>query len=271
MPELYRWVFILPLAESVISTLLGNPKRFQVTPKTISNDQVSDSKIRLIAPLLMILAIQLVSSITLLTNHPLAPSKSGFDGLARILALGWGLLNSLLLATAIRSCWDRYRPDTTPWFSLNLQAVLNGSDLHPGQPVLITAISERGCEFERPISRSLDFTTFNQNPYLLLKAGGLSGSWPVKELRRQHRNGRERIGVSWEAMEDHQNEKLQTFLYRREKLWPVRWAPFDGFAMLALIRRLLQRPIPEDWFSRSQVPVGIPSEAGLFSGDPADR
>ena len=72
-------------------------------------------------------------------------------------------------------------------------------------------------------------------------------------------------------MEDHQNEKLQTFLYRREKLWPVRWAPFDGFAMLALIRRLLQRPIPEDWFSRSQVPVGIPSEEGLFSGDPTDR
>jgi len=271
MPELYRWVFILPLAESVVSTLLGNPKRFQVTPKTISNNQIGDSKIRLIAPLLMILAIQLVSSFTLITNHPLVPSQSSFDGLARILALGWGLLNSLLLATAIRSCWDRYRPDTTPWFSLNLKAVLNGSDLHPGKPVLITAISEQGCEFERPISSSLDFTTLDQNPYLLLKAGGLSGSWPVKELRRQQRNGRERIGVSWEEMKDHQNEQLQTFLYRREKLWPVRWAPFDGFAMLALIRRLLQRPIPEDWFSRSQVPVGIPSEEGLFGGDPADR
>ena len=271
MPELYRWVFILPLTESVVSTLLGNPKRFQVTPKTISTDQVSNSKIRLIVPLLMILVVQLISSLTLITNHSLVPSQSGFDGLARMLALGWGLLNSLLLAAAIRSCWDRFRPDTTPWFSLNLRAVLNKSDLHPGQPVLITAISERGCEFERPISSSLDFTTLDQNPYLLLKAGGLSGSWPVKELRRQHRNGRERIGVSWEAMEDHQNEKLQTFLYRREKLWPVRWAPFDGFAMLALIRRLLQRPIPEDWFSRSQVPVGIPSEEGLFSGDPTDR
>ena len=271
MPELYRWVFILPLTESVVSTLLGNPKRFQVTPKTISTDQVSNSKIRLIVPLLMILVVQLISSLTLITNHSLVPSQSGFDGLARMLALGWGFLNSLLLAAAIRSCWDRYRPDTTPWFSLNLRAVLNKSDLHPGQPVLITAISERGCEFERPISSSLDFTTLDQNPYLLLKAGGLSGSWPVKELRRQHRNGRERIGVSWEAMEDHQNEKLQTFLYRREKLWPVRWAPFDGFAMLALIRRLLQRPIPEDWFSRSQVPVGIPSEEGLFSGDPTDR
>ena len=271
MPELYRWVFILPLTESVVSTLLGNPKRFQVTPKTISTDQVSNSKIRLIVPLLMILVVQLISSLTLITNHSLVPSQSGFDGLARMLALGWGLLNSLLLAAAIRSCWDRYRPDTTPWFSLNLRAVLNKSDLHPGQPVLITAISERGCEFERPISSSLDFTTLDQNPYLLLKAGGLSGSWPVKELRHQHRNGRERIGVSWEAMEDHQNEKLQTFLYRREKLWPVRWAPFDGFAMLALIRRLLQRPIPEDWFSRSQVPVGIPSEEGLFSGDPTDR
>ena len=271
MPELYRWVFILPLAESVVSTLLGNPKRFQVTPKTISNDQVSDSKIRLIVPLLMILAVQLISSLTLITNHSLVPSQSGFDGLARMLALGWGLLNSLLLAAAIRSCWDRYRPDTTPWFSINLQAVLNRSDLQPGQPVLITAISEQGCEFERPDSSNLDFKAMDQKSCLVLKTGDLSGSWPVKVLRRQQRNGRERIGVSWEAMEDHQNEQLQTFLYRREKLWPVRWAPFDGFAMLALIRRLLQRPIPEDWFSRSQVPVGIPSEEGLFSGDPADR
>lgn len=271
MPELYRWVFILPLAESVISTLLGNPKGFQVTPKTLSNDPVSGSKFRLITPLLMILAIQLISSFTLILNHPLVPSQSGFDGLARMLALGWGLLNSLLLATAIRSCWDRYRPDTTPWFSLNLQAVLKESDLHPGQPVLITAISEQGCEFERPISGSLDFTTMERNPYLVLKTGGLTGSWPVKILRRQQRNGRQRIGASWEGIEDHQNEKLQTFLYRREKLWPVRWAPFDGFAMLALIRRLLQRPIPEDWFSRSQVPVRIPSEEGLFSSDPADR
>jgi hypothetical protein len=219
----------------------------------------------------MILAIQVVSLFTLITNHPLVPSKSGVDSLAQMLALGWGLLNSLLLATAIRSCWDRYRPDTTPWFSLNLQAVLNESDLYPSQPVLVKAISEQGCEFERPVSNSFGFRVMDQNPYLLLKTGDLSGSWPVKELRRQQRNGRERIGVSWEEMKDHQNEQLQTFLYRREKLWPVRWAPFDGFAMLALIRRLLQRPIPEDWFSRSQVPVGIPSEAGLFSSDPADR
>ena len=271
MPELYRWVFILPLAESVVSTLLGKPKGFQVTPKTISNDRVSGSRIRLIAPLLTILAIQLLSSLTLITNHPLVPSTSGFDSLARMLALGWGLLNSLLLATAIRSCSDRYRTDTTPWFSLNSRAVLYESDLYPGQPVFIKAISEQGCEFERPNSNGLDLMAMEQNPCLLFKTGDLSGSWPVKVLRRQQRNGSQRIGVSWEAMEDHQTEQLQTFLYRREKLWPVRWAPFDGFAMLALIRRLLQRPIPEDWFSRSQVLVSIPSEEGLVSGDPADR
>jgi hypothetical protein len=97
-----------------------------------------------------------------------------------------------------------------------------------------------------------------QSPYLLSKIGDLSISWPIKVLRRQHRNGCQRIGVSWEAMEDHQNEQLQTFLYRREKLWPVRLAPFDGFAMLALMGRLLQRPIAEDWFTRSQLPVSNP-------------
>ena len=258
MPELYRWVFILPLAESVVSTLLGHPKGFEVTPKTISKDRVSGSQIRLIVPLLLILAIQLISSFTLITNHPLVPSRSSFDDLARLLALGWGLLNSLLLATAIRSCWDRYRHDTTPWFSLNLQAVLYESDLDPGQPVWIKAISEQGCEFELPGSNSTHLLTMEQSPYLLSKIGDLSISWPIKVLRRQHRNGRQRIGVSWDAMEDHQNEQLQTFLYRREKLWPVRLAPFDGFAMLALMGRLLQRPIAEDWFTRSQLPVSNP-------------
>ncbi len=270
MPELYRWVFILPLAESVVSTLLGNPKVFQVTPKTISNDRFSVSKIRFVAPLLMILAIQLISSLTLIANHPLVPSRSGFDGLARVLALGWSLLNSLLLATAIRSCWDRYRTDTTPWFSLNLEAVLKGPRSCQGnpiqtkpiqsKPVLIKTISEQGCEFEFFGSSPFELGISEGHPYPCLhwETGDLIGSWPVKVLRCQQNNGRMRVGAAWQAIDQHQGGQLQTFLYRREKLWPVRWAPFDGFAVLALIRRLLQRPTPEDWFSRSQVPVNSP-------------
>ena len=263
MPELYRWVFILPLAESVISTLLGYPKAFQVTPKSISREGMNGSKFRLVAPLLIILTIQLISSFTLIMHHPLVPTQGALDGLAGMLALIWGLLNSLLLATAIRSCWDRSRPDTTPWFSVNLQAVLNNSASWAGKPVLIKTISEQGCELELLDSTSVDHATMDMDQNLIFKTDLLPGSWPVKVICGQQRQGRQRIGVSWEVIKEQQREQLQIFLYRRDNLWPVRWAPFDGIAMVALLRRLLQRPCPEDWFSRSQVPVASPFNDGM--------
>jgi cellulose synthase (UDP-forming) len=263
MPELYRWVFILPLAESVISTLMGHPKAFQVTPKSVSSEGMSSSKIRLVAPLLIILGVQLISSFTLIMNHSLVPTEGAIGGLARILALIWGVLNSLLLATAIRSCWNRRRPDTTPWFSVHLQAVLNKSASWAGKPVLIKTISEQGCELELLDSISLDLPTIVIDQNLIFKTELLPGTWPVKVICREQRHGRQRIGVSWEAIKEHQKEQLQIFLYRRDNLWPMRWAPFDGIAMVALLRRLLQRPCPEDWFSRSQVPVASPFDDGL--------
>jgi len=263
MPELYRWVFILPLAESVISTLMGHPKAFQVTPKSVSSEGMSSSKIRLVAPLLIILGVQLISSFTLIMNHSLVPTEGAIGGLARILALIWGVLNSLLLATAIRSCWNRRRPDTTPWFSVHLQAVLNKSASWAGKPVLIKTISEQGCELELLDSISLDLPTIVIDQNLIFKTELLPGTWPVKVICREQRHGRQRIGVSWEAIKEHQKEQLQIFLYRRDNLWPMRWAPFDGIAMVALLRRLLQRPCPEDWFSRSQVPVASPFNDGL--------
>ncbi len=259
MPELYRWVFVLPLAESIISTLRGKPKGFQVTPKTLSSDSGNRSTIRLVLPLTVILAIQLTSSLTLILKHPMVSSQADLDGLARILALFWGLLNSLLLTTAIRSCWDRARLDTIPWFSLNVQVLLGQSATGPAQSAALKAISEAGCEFELSDSSSIDLKTKSAEAQLVLIIGGLPGSWPVHVMRHQQRNGRQRIGVAWGEIEDHQKELLQIYLYRRNNLWPMRWAPFDGLAILAVLRRLIQRPSPEDWFSRSQLPISSPS------------
>jgi len=224
---------------------------------------MNGSKFRLVAPLLIILSIQLISSFTLIMHHPLVPTQGALDGLARMLALIWGLLNSLLLATAIRSCWDRSRPDTTPWFSVNFQAVLNNSATWAGKPVLIKTISEQGCELELLDSTSIDHATMDMDQNLIFKTDLLPGSWPVKVICGQQRQGRQRIGVSWEVIKEQQREQLQIFLYRRDNLWPVRWAPFDGIAMVVLLRRLLQRPCPEDWFSRSQVPVASPFNDGM--------
>ena len=186
-------------------------------------------------------------------------SQADFDGLARILALFWGLLNSLLLTTAIRSCWDRARLDTIPWFSLNVQVLLGQSATGPAQSAVLKAISEAGCEFELSDSSSIDLKTKSAEAQLVLIIGGLPGSWPVHVMRHQQRNGRQRIGVAWGEIEDHQKELLQIYLYRRNNLWPMRWAPFDGLAILAVLRRLIQRPSPEDWFSRSQLPISSPS------------
>jgi cellulose synthase (UDP-forming) len=122
MPELYRWVFVLPLAASVVMTLLGRPQGFQVTPKSMPTAaKVGPSK-RLLLPLLMLLGIQLLSQVNLTLHHG---SFSGpAAGGALQVTLIWGWINSLLLLAAIRICWDRKRSDTTPWFTLQLHASL---------------------------------------------------------------------------------------------------------------------------------------------------
>jgi len=258
MPELYRWVFVLPLAASVVMTLLGRPQGFQVTPKSMPTAaKVGPSK-RLLLPLLMLLGIQLLSQVNLTLHHG---SFSGpAAGGALQLTLIWGWINSLLLLAAIRLCWDRKRLDTTPWFTLQLQASLSqpafsGGGQGPKSAVQIHTISEVGCEVNLRDPSSWQLARAGAKLELVLPAGGLAGEWPVQFVRTQAHRGGLRVGLTWAALDQRQREQLQGFLYRRDHLWPLRLAPFDGFALLALGRRLLQLPGPDDWFQRSQLPV----------------
>jgi cellulose synthase (UDP-forming) len=155
MPELYRWVFALPLAASVVMTLLGRPQGFQVTPKSLPNTERARPAKRLLLPLLLILGIQLASLLNL-TLHRGALAGAGpgagsgavpWAGGTLFVTLIWGLINSLLLAAAIRTCWDRRRSCTTPWFRLQLKAslrqpALNGSSHGQKAGVVIHSISE---------------------------------------------------------------------------------------------------------------------------------
>jgi len=265
MPELYRWVFVLPLAASVVMTLLGRPQGFQVTPKSMPTAaKVGPSK-RLLFPLLMLLGIQLLSQVNLTLHHG---SFSGpAAGGALQVTLIWGWINSLLLLAAIRICWDRKRLDTTPWFTLQLAASLSQPGLSgrgQGQKsaVQIHSISEGGCEVDLRHPAPWELANAGAQLELLVPTGGLAGAWPVQLVRTQACPGGLGIGLAWGALDHRQREQLQGFLYRRANLWPHRRAPFDGWALLALGRRMLQRPGPDDWFQRSQLPVSGEAAAG---------
>jgi cellulose synthase (UDP-forming) len=268
MPELYRWVFVLPLAASVLMTLLGRPQGFQVTPKSVPTGATPGPAKRLLLPLLVLLAIQLASLFNLTVHHGSWPGPGALTGgtdlltvVPTVLLTGiWGLINSLLLIAAIRTCWDRPRSGTTPWFPLQLEASLTGPDLAGGarrqtSGVLIHALSEVGCELEWLDRSPIDLAMPGALQELSVQAGGLAGCWPVEVVCSQGRRNGTRIGLVWQGLEDRQREQLHRFLYRRESLWPMRLDPFDGLALLALGGRLLQRPRPEDWFQRSQLPV----------------
>ena len=265
MPELYRWVFVLPLAASVVMTLLGRPQGFQVTPKSMPTAaKVGPSK-RLLLPLLMLLGIQLLSQVNLMLQHGSFPGPAA--GGALPVTLIWGWINSLLLLAAIRLCWDRQRFNTTPWFSLELEASLSqagpsGRGQGQKSAVLIHSISETGCELQLRDQGLWALASPGELGALAFPTGGLAGEWPVQLVRTQKRPGGLGIGLAWGALDHREREHLHRFLYRRANLWPLRRAPFDGFALLALGRRLLQRPGPDDWFQRSQLPVRDELAAG---------
>ena len=265
MPELYRWVFVLPLATSVVMTLLGRPQGFHVTPKSMPTAaRIGPSK-RLLIPLVLLLGIQLLSLVNLQIRHG---SFSGpAAGAALQVTLLWGWINSLLLAAAIRLCWDRKRSSTTPWFALQLQASLTqagprGWGQEQKSAVLIHTISESGCELDLRNPAPMELARPGALGELGLPTGGLAGEWPVQVVRTQSRPGGLGIGLAWGVLDDRQREQLQRFLYRQDHLWPTRLAPFDGLALLALGRRLFQRLGPDDWFQRSQLPLRAGDGAG---------
>ncbi|MFM7635079.1 MAG: hypothetical protein ACKO7Z_05755, partial [Cyanobacteriota bacterium] len=65
---------------------------------------------------------------------------------------------------------------------------------------------------------------------------------------------RQRLGCTWGALSDRQREQLQSHLYRRPNLWPIRRAPLEPLALLVVLGRLLIGCRTETWFCRSALP-----------------
>jgi cellulose synthase (UDP-forming) len=249
LPELYRWIFLVPITAAVAGVLLGRPLRFRVTPKALARGRRLGPAKRLVLPLLFLLSVQLVAVLNLLTPA-LGPALAALSVASLTLNLVWAGLNSLLLLLALRSCVDRPGLSEQPWFSLPVPCRLARQD-QAAAPVRaeVTAISEAGVELrlaERP----------PQATGLPAAAAELSlqlAMLPPLPVRIEARRGN-RLGCSWGNLGERQREQLHSALYRRPDLWPIRRAPFEPLALLMVLVRLLIGCRPETWFSRSALP-----------------
>lgn len=247
LPELYRWIFLVPVAAAVAGTLLGQPQRFRVTPKALAAGRRIGPAKRLVLPLLFLLTLQLVA-LANLPQSSLEMALAPLSGATLTISLSWAGLNLLLLLLALRCCFDRPGLSETPWFAVQLPGVLTGQGLPAsGVRVKITAISEAGVELRAQAGATLAEGT--RGAALSLELPSLP-PLPIAI----HTSHRTQLGCTWGALSQPEKEQLQGFLYRRPALWPARRAPFEPLALLVVLGRLLIGCRPETWFRRSALP-----------------
>jgi cellulose synthase (UDP-forming) len=270
LPELYRWIFLMPICAAVLATVLGRPRQFKVTPKALTSARHPHVDRGLLLPLLLLLSLQVLALWHLAPGRLPPPLLAGTAPLPPISAttvsvlLAWGSLNVVMLLLAIRSCWDRPGGDGVPWFALSLPLRLH---LTEGEvPARLFAISESGAELR--LARSSAERIAPLDIHLLLEGLVPDASLPFTLLAQ--RPGA--LGGLWGPLTPWQRRQLQSLLYQRQGLWPTLRAPFEPRALAAVVLRLLQPVRPEAWFSRSlipQVPPLIPLRLTSPAGFPA--
>jgi cellulose synthase (UDP-forming) len=250
LPELYRWIFLLPICAAVVSTALGRPRRFKVTPKAVTGQGPTGPDPGLLLPLLVLLVLQLLALWNLAPGRlPLLAGQGAalpVSAATLSVVLGWSLVNGLLLLLAIRSCWDRPRRDGVPWFALSLPLRLH----HQGGmvPGRLHAVSATGAELS--LESEADSRLLEATDPLSLE--GLLPDLTLPFVPMARRAGA--IGGDWGAITPLQRDRLEAMLYRREGLWPTLRAPFEFRTLPLVLLRTLQRIGPEGWFRRSLIP-----------------
>jgi cellulose synthase (UDP-forming) len=251
LPELYRWIFLMPLVGAVLGAIAGQPQRFMVTPKAISIGARSGPDRGLLLPLLALLGLQIVNLALLITRPgPFGPSSQA-------LGLSWAALSTASLLIAVRTCTDRQQDDAIPWFSLGSPAVwLRTSEGFVAAQ--IRAISEQGVELVVASGGQGDHANAMASPRALLWPEGGLGGLPLRQQRILRGRRGLRIGCCWAGLSDRQSEDLQELLYRRAGEWPARQAPFEPIALLRVLIRLLGPVPPQGWFQRSLLDLKPP-------------
>jgi len=246
LPELYRWIGLLPLAWAVLMTGLGRPQPFRVTPKALAVGRSTSPDPRLLLPLLLLLSLQLVSLLNLL-RPAMGRAIAPLSVTTLVVNLVWAGLNLLLLALAVRACWDRPGLSPFPWFSLSLPCTLQQGAT--ALPARLEAIGETGIELR--LEGVLPTLTTGER--LSLKLPALSPELLPLVLQKQQRD---RLGATWAWSDGEGPTMLRRFLYGRDGAWPDRRAPAEPLALAVVLLRLVWPPAPEDWFRRSLMPQG---------------
>ncbi|MCP9850790.1 glycosyltransferase [Cyanobium sp. Morenito 9A2] len=251
MPELYRWIFLIPITVAVVATGLGHPQRFHVTPKALSPQRRQGPEPRLLLPLLALLAIQLLNLVHLVIGpDPSRAVPPVLTPAGQTLGLAWSGLSVVLLLLALRTCWDRLPPTVAPWFARDQWVTLRTGGAVARARLL--ALGEEGAEWR------LDAGVSPPAAGALVVVEGLLAQGRPLPLRLEQRNSRGRegwqLGGRWQGLEGETQDALQHELYRRKGLWPTRQAPFEPRALLAAAVRLVLPLGGRDWFQRSLLP-----------------
>ncbi|MGB7565130.1 MAG: cellulose synthase catalytic subunit [Prochlorococcaceae cyanobacterium] len=252
MPELYRWIFLMPIAAAVVATAFGQPKRFHVTPKALAPGRGSRPEPWLVMPLLALLAVQLLNLVHLVIGPDPARSVAApaLTPAGQALGLVWSGLSVLLLLLALRTCWDRLPESAAPWFARDQGVSL--SDGASSWAARLVAVGEEGAE----LRLASGATPPGQGA--ILELVGLIPEGARLALRMERLDpaarGGVRLGGRWQSLEGESREALQRELYRRWGLWPTRQAPFEPRALLAAVLRLVSPLGGEGWFRRTLLP-----------------
>ncbi|MCP9917582.1 glycosyltransferase [Cyanobium sp. ATX 6F1] len=252
MPELYRWIFLVPITAAVLATGFGHPQRFHVTPKALSPGRRPGPEPWLLVPLLALLAAQLLNLVHLVIGADPARevAVAALTPAGQALGLVWSGLSVLLLLLALRTCWDRLPQSAAPWFARD--QVVSLGDGASTWAARLRAIGEEGVELR------LDSGAAPPGLGAILELVGLLPEATRLALRVERLDpagrGGVRLGGRWHGLEGETRQALQRELYRRCGLWPTRQAPFEPRALLAAVLRLVSPLGGGGWFHRSLLP-----------------
>ena len=227
LADLPGWALAVPLAATVLESLMGKVQPFRITPKHRLQGPAGIAPV-LALPLVMLLVLNSINLILILRS--LTSGNSGaWPGLP------WSGLTLLGLLVALRSCRDPAAGNPTPWIGLTLTAQLRGHD-HAGQPITVAvplnALSEEGASLD-PQAVLPDACLWQE---LVLQGPGTDlPALPLAPAGPQNR----RFSLAWtEDGMDGRNRYLG-WLYSRPDAWPDRQAPPEWLALGALLKRLV--------------------------------
>ncbi|MFM1811572.1 MAG: hypothetical protein RLZZ336_510 [Cyanobacteriota bacterium] len=267
--ELPSWVLTVPLATTVLASLVGRFSGFRITPKQQPRSRGGASGL-LVTPLAVLLVLQAWNLMRLIQTLPASAARPPS---ALWLALIWSGLTLLGLLVALRACWDSADPEPVPWLGAPLQAALL-SNAGCSVNAAVEAISEHGADLQlaardRAASSGallVQLRSHDDRAVATLRAQIVPDqNVPMQSVPEQScRSGHGRISVRWSAGQQPQLEQLQQWLFCRPGCWQQRQATGEWQALLALLKRLLRRPRPLAAGQRSLVQQATPADRRQF-------